>query len=500
MVPASMVVPSCATDGNLIVVSLISWFFWCSFFCGAMSTTHNNIHNSNSNNNNVRNSVECTYCSETFSSRNKLFLHLRQEHDLNDDLCTQQDARDRTMASVRARRRYYNPHHDTYYRRQVQAGVMTLEEWERALTYFQTPLPISFRKTRHAPETVQAIGQWVQDQIIRVSSSSSSSSSSSGSGQETPLLQSSPYFTPGSALVASTPLREWPAHLAKAIADAQEMGAWNRQELCSMVPVSLLDVQPHHCAVDLCAAPGSKTLQALDAFYKAPGKVENNHSESAEKDEGAAFLPTGMLVANDANRQRAVVLARRARRHVHKVPLVINSSDARFFPTLRHWAGFKVKFDRILCDVPCDGDGTLRKLSSREWEAWNTSHHLSLHKLQLRILIRALELVRKGGRIVYSTCTLDPIENEAVVMSAILQMSARVGGISGEYRIVPPNEYLDPDALQPFPFTKGATHWVVPDPKFSAENPLVYENITSYPRVSKRNMFCHQCFRLEVGW
>ena len=449
-----------------IFVYLIVLLCWSPLLCGAMSTTNNN--------NNVRQHqqpqqshddaplVGCTFCSETFHSRNKLFIHLRQEHELDDSLHQQLDARDRTAASVEARRQYYNPHHDAYYRRQVQAGVLTLEEWERALEYFQTPLPIAFRKTLHGGGSVQAVGEWLQDAIHQASLSSLDETR-----QEKPLLQSSPYFTPGSVLIATIPLREWPAHLAKAVADAQEIGVWHRQELCSMLPVALLDIQPHHCVVDLCAAPGSKTLQALDAFYK---------------DDDTPILPTGMLVANDANRQRALVVTRRARRQINKVPLLINSSDARFFPTLRHWAGFKVKFDRIVCDVPCDGDGTLRKLSSREWQAWSISHHLSLHKLQLRILMRALELVRKGGRVVYSTCTLDPVENEAVVMSAILQMGAKVGGISGEYRIVPPKEYLDPDALQAFPFTKGATHWVVPDPKFSAETPQVYENYYQVPK------------------
>lgn len=71
----------------------------------------------------------------------------------------------------------------------------------------------------------------------------------------------------------------------------------------------------------------------------------------------------------------------------------------------------------ILCDVPCSGDGTLRK-APRIWQTWNPRNSFQLHALQVRILQRALSLLRVGGTLVYSTCTISPIECEAVVAAA----------------------------------------------------------------------------------
>lgn len=96
-------------------------------------------------------------------------------------------------------------------------------------------------------------------------------------------------------------------------------------------------------------------------------------------------------------------------------------------------------FDRILCDVPCSGDGTLRK-NPGIWKNWSPMDGNGLHgyyipdnvpelnlsgphfvypRLQLRILQRAMRMLKKGGRIVYSTCSMNPVENEAVVAAAL---------------------------------------------------------------------------------
>lgn len=73
-----------------------------------------------------------------------------------------------------------------------------------------------------------------------------------------------------------------------------------------------------------------------------------------------------------------------------------------------------LKFDRILCDVPCTGDGTLRK-NPDIWPKWNAANGNNLHGIQYRVARRGLELLAVGGRMVYSTCSLNPIENEAVI-------------------------------------------------------------------------------------
>ena len=71
-----------------------------------------------------------------------------------------------------------------------------------------------------------------------------------------------------------------------------------------------------------------------------------------------------------------------------------------------------------MVDVPCSGDGAIRKLPNR-WKIWNCKDGQELHPIQLELLQRAIELTKVGGVIVYSTCSLNPIENEAVITEAL---------------------------------------------------------------------------------
>ena len=76
-------------------------------------------------------------------------------------------------------------------------------------------------------------------------------------------------------------------------------------------------------------------------------------------------------------------------------------------------------FDRILCDVPCSGDGTIRKAPDI-WRRWTPGNGNGLHPLQLRIALHACQMLKVGGRLVYSTCTFNPVEDEAVVAEVCL--------------------------------------------------------------------------------
>ncbi|VDI68498.1 tRNA (cytosine34-C5)-methyltransferase [Mytilus galloprovincialis] len=96
----------------------------------------------------------------------------------------------------------------------------------------------------------------------------------------------------------------------------------------------------------------------------------------------------------------------------------IVNHDATTLPNIRIGEGIKdfVQYDRVLCDVPCSGDGTLRK-NVDIWSRWNANIGPNLHKVQMKILKRGLELLAVGGRLVYSTCSLNPVENEAIIAS-----------------------------------------------------------------------------------
>jgi multisite-specific tRNA:(cytosine-C5)-methyltransferase len=130
---------------------------------------------------------------------------------------------------------------------------------------------------------------------------------------------------------------------------------------------------------------------------------------------------TGLLIANDADYKRAQMLVHQVKR-LNSPNLIVTNHDASHFPSIRipsrNSQPRYLKFDRILADVPCSGDGTARKNYSI-WKDWGPGNALGLHSLQVRILVRAIQMLKVGGRTVYSTCSLNPVENEAVIATAI---------------------------------------------------------------------------------
>ncbi|KAF3707686.1 tRNA (cytosine(34)-C(5))-methyltransferase [Channa argus] len=186
-----------------------------------------------------------------------------------------------------------------------------------------------------------------------------------------------------------------------------ESGNISRQEAVSMIPPLLLKIEPHHKILDMCAAPGSKTAQLIEMLH-------------ADMD---VPFPEGFVIANDVDNKRCYLLVHQAKRLNSPCIMVVNH-DASCIPTLQIESNGKkdiLFYDRILCDVPCSGDGTMRK-NIDVWKKWTTSNSLHLHGLQLRIAVRGVEQLAVGGRMVYSTCSLNPIEDEAVI-AALLEKS-----------------------------------------------------------------------------
>ena len=161
------------------------------------------------------------------------------------------------------------------------------------------------------------------------------------------------------------------------------------QEAASMLPPIFLKPEPGQVILDLCAAPGSKTTQI---------------AEMAADD--------AVVIANEPNRGRSNMLATNRSRLGHR-SVIVTSSDGRHYPRLPAPGA-----DAILVDAPCTGTGTTRK-NPNVWWTWRPNHALRMHRLQVDLLIRAAHLVKGGGRLVYSTCSLDPIENEAVVAEVL---------------------------------------------------------------------------------
>ncbi|XP_058917164.1 RNA cytosine C(5)-methyltransferase NSUN2 [Kogia breviceps] len=183
-----------------------------------------------------------------------------------------------------------------------------------------------------------------------------------------------------------------------------EAGNISRQEAVSMIPPLLLNAQPHHKILDMCAAPGSKTTQLIEMLHA---------------DMSVPF-PEGFVIANDVDNKRCYLLVHQAKRLSSPCVMVVNH-DASCIPRLQMDVNGKKEilfYDRILCDVPCSGDGTMRK-NIDVWKKWSALNSLQLHGLQLRIATRGAEQLAGGGRMVYSTCSLNPIEDEAVIASLL---------------------------------------------------------------------------------
>ncbi|XP_015695450.1 RNA cytosine-C(5)-methyltransferase NSUN2 isoform X2 [Oryza brachyantha] len=188
-----------------------------------------------------------------------------------------------------------------------------------------------------------------------------------------------------------------------------EVGNITRQEAVSMVPPLFLNIQPDHHILDMCAAPGSKTFQLLEMIHQS---------------KEPSLLPTALVVANDANAQRCDLLIHNTKR-MCTANLVVTNHEAQNFPDCclandpseiyrNDCKPQRLEFDRVLCDVPCSGDGTIRK-GHDMWRKWNSGMGNALHLLQVDISMRGIALLKVGGRMVYSTCSMNPVENEAVI-------------------------------------------------------------------------------------
>jgi len=161
-----------------------------------------------------------------------------------------------------------------------------------------------------------------------------------------------------------------------------QLGLVYVQEAASMIPPIVLDPKPGDKVLDMCAAPGSKASQ-IAAMMKNKGTlVANDYT-------GIRIKPLGL------NLQRCGV--------------------SNEIVTIMHGHRFKnMEFDKILVDAPCSGTGTVRK-SLKTLKIWNANMVKRLAATQKQLLFTAFNNLKIGGTLVYSTCTLEPEENEGVI-------------------------------------------------------------------------------------
>lgn len=191
--------------------------------------------------------------------------------------------------------------------------------------------------------------------------------------------------------IIATPLPHIPYALrlpqgAGAIADlpGYTEGWWSVQDASAQLAALLLEPQSHEVIIDACAAPGGKTTHIAELMGNA-----------------------GTIWACDRSAQRLKKLQQNCDR-LGLTNIKIRDGDSREF------ADFENKCDRVLLDVPCSGLGTLHRHADARWRQAPDEPE-KLHKIQIELLERASTWVRSGGSIVYSTCTLHPVENELVI-------------------------------------------------------------------------------------
>lgn len=162
-------------------------------------------------------------------------------------------------------------------------------------------------------------------------------------------------------------------------------GLYYVQEPTAMTAAEALSPNPGDWVLDLCAAPGGKSTQLA-----------------------CRLKGEGLLVANELVNNRAVILAENIERMGVKNALILNE-----FPE-HLTARFYEKFDKILVDAPCSGEGMFRKDNGAA-EEWSPERVLRCAERQIKILESVDKLLKPGGEMVYSTCTFSPEENEQVV-------------------------------------------------------------------------------------
>ncbi len=181
----------------------------------------------------------------------------------------------------------------------------------------------------------------------------------------------------------------WIEHVKKERRDVgnlieHSLGYFYLQEAASMIPPVVLDPKPDEIVLDIAASPGSKTTQI--AQY-----MENK----------------GMLIANDYTHERMKPLSINLQR-CGVTNAIITLMEGQWFKK----SG--IEFDKILVDGPCSGTGTIRK-SLKTIGIWNPDMIRRLSITQKQLIETGFNLLKENGTLVYSTCSLEPEENEEVV-------------------------------------------------------------------------------------
>lgn len=179
-----------------------------------------------------------------------------------------------------------------------------------------------------------------------------------------------------------------PKNLSLSRSQSFEKGLVYIQKLSSMVPVSMLLPKEGDIVLDLCAAPGSKTIQI--------GVETSNNSQ---------------IMAFDNNRNRVY----RLKANLDKFGVVATVKSLNSVVLVKKYPIYSAYFDKILLDAPCSNEGDIIFSKKDCFKYWNPRLSKKISKLQKRLAAVAVTALKPGGTLVYSTCTFSKEENEDVV-------------------------------------------------------------------------------------
>jgi len=175
----------------------------------------------------------------------------------------------------------------------------------------------------------------------------------------------------------------------QAIRDSKDVaeGKLFIQNAASWLPVVALDPQPGETILDVCAAPGGKASHIA--------AITDNKA---------------LLTVNDNSRPRLAKMRANFER------LGVGPVETTLFDATQLARKLEGRqFDKILLDAPCSGEGMMQFDRDKDYASWSVAHIKRLQQLQKRLITQAWQLLRPGGTLIYSTCTMAPEENEAVV-------------------------------------------------------------------------------------
>ena len=175
-----------------------------------------------------------------------------------------------------------------------------------------------------------------------------------------------------------------------------ELGCFYIQEPSAMLPAYMLNPKENELVLDMCAAPGGKTIQS-----------------------SLLMNDKGLIISNDISNSRAKAIVENIERLGLSNVLIISKDISDFS------RDFVNKFDRIILDAPCSGSGLFRK-DDKMMEDWSINKVYKFQELQKKLILNAYEYLKPGGIICYSTCSFSKEEDEDVISCLLDQTDAEL--------------------------------------------------------------------------